>query len=77
MSSLQIHARARQAFADGKLRSIPYRKAQIAQLGYMIKDNEQRFLDAFMQDLGRPVLESKLSVYSTHSSYGNLTSSQV
>ncbi|KAI0709501.1 aldehyde dehydrogenase [Earliella scabrosa] len=57
----KVHARALQAFLDGKLRSIPYRKAQIAQLGYMIKDNEQRFLDAFMQDLGRPVLESKLS----------------
>ena len=32
----------------------------------MIKDNEQRFLDAFLQDLGRPVLESRLSVYPTH-----------
>ncbi|KAI0767700.1 NAD-dependent aldehyde dehydrogenase [Fomes fomentarius] len=59
VTASQIHARARKAFLSGKTKSIAYRKAQIAQVGYMLKDNEQRFVDALKQDLGRPSLETE------------------
>ncbi|KAH9933652.1 aldehyde dehydrogenase [Epithele typhae] len=58
--SFQIHAAARSAFFDGKTKSIPYRKEQIAQLGYLIKDNEDRIHEALKLDLGRHPLESEL-----------------
>lgn len=57
---LQIHERARQAFLSGKTKSIPFRKAQIAQVGYLIKDNEQRIKDALKLDLCRPEFETEL-----------------
>ncbi|KAI0767690.1 NAD-dependent aldehyde dehydrogenase [Fomes fomentarius] len=60
----KIHARARRAFLDGKLKSIEYRKEQIAQVGYMLKDNEQRFFDALKHDLGRPTLETEFLDFS-------------
>lgn len=56
----QIHARAHAAFRAGKAQSISYRKEQIAQVGYLLKDNEQRFKDALKADLGRPELETEL-----------------
>ena len=56
----QIHARARAAFRSGKTKSIAFRKEQIAQVGYMLKDNEQRFKDALKHDLGRPEVETEL-----------------
>ncbi|KAI1783576.1 NAD-aldehyde dehydrogenase [Ganoderma leucocontextum] len=55
----KIHARARQAFKSGKTKSIAFRKEQIAQVGYLLKDNEERFKDALKQDLGRPFLETE------------------
>ncbi|KAI0659649.1 NAD-dependent aldehyde dehydrogenase [Cubamyces menziesii] len=54
----RIHKRAHDAHRSGKLKSIAYRKEQIAQLGYMLKDNEQRFWDAMKLDLGRPMMET-------------------
>ncbi|KAH9903156.1 NAD-aldehyde dehydrogenase [Cubamyces lactineus] len=54
----QIHQRAHDAYRSGKLKSIAYRKEQIAQLGYLLKDNEQRFCDALKLDLGRPTQET-------------------
>ena len=62
--SSQIHATAREAFASDKTKSIAFRKAQIAQVGYMLKDNEQRIMDAFKSDLGRPYQETELYVSS-------------
>ena len=35
------------------------------QVGYMIKDNEQRFKDAYKVDLGRPAFETSLCVEHT------------
>ena len=57
---LQIHARARKGFRSGKTKSIAYRKQQIAQVGYLIKDNEARFKEALKCDLGRPAIETEL-----------------
>ena len=55
----QIRLRARRAYASGKTRSVQFRKDQIAQVGHMVKDNEQRFVDAFKLDLGRPEFETR------------------
>lgn len=60
----QIHAELRAGFQTGKLKSIAYRKYQILQLAYLIKDNAKRFEEAFAADLGRPPLESELYVLS-------------
>ncbi|KAH9903141.1 NAD-dependent aldehyde dehydrogenase [Cubamyces lactineus] len=54
----KIHQHAREAFLSGKTRSIAFRKAQIAQVGYLLKDNEQRIKEALRRDLNRPELET-------------------
>jgi hypothetical protein len=56
----QIYAELRAGFASGKLKSIAFRKYQLLQLGYLIKDNEKRLEEALASDLGRPPLESTL-----------------
>ncbi|KLO16920.1 aldehyde dehydrogenase [Schizopora paradoxa] len=55
-----IHGSLVAAFNTGVTRPIEFRKAQLSQLAYMIKDNASKFESAFAQDLGRPVLESHL-----------------
>lgn len=55
----KIHAELRAGFKSGKLTSIAYRKYQLTQLAYLIKDNMPRFEEALKQDLGRPVVESR------------------
>ncbi|KAL7284873.1 hypothetical protein ACG7TL_002186 [Trametes sanguinea] len=55
-----IHRRAREAFFSGKTKSIAFRKEQIAQVGYLLKDNEHRFIEALKQDLRRPESETIL-----------------
>lgn len=60
--ALQIHARARAAFESGKAASLAFRKEQIAQLAYLLRDNEDRLRDALRADLGRPPLETDLCV---------------
>ncbi|KAK2461146.1 hypothetical protein APHAL10511_006673 [Amanita phalloides] len=52
-----IHAALREGHEGGKLRSIEYRKYQLLQLGYLVKDNAKRFEEALQVDLGRPTLE--------------------
>lgn len=52
-----IHTALNQGFRSGKLKSIAYRKQQLLSLAYLIKDNAERFQEAFAADLGRPVLE--------------------
>ncbi|KAI0365384.1 NAD-aldehyde dehydrogenase [Pilatotrama ljubarskyi] len=47
----KIHACAREAFRSGKTKSIAFRKSQISQVGYLLKDNEQRIKDALKLDL--------------------------
>jgi acyl-CoA reductase-like NAD-dependent aldehyde dehydrogenase len=48
----------RQTFASQKTKSIKWRKWQLKQLWWLIKDNEERFLKAFETDLGRSAYES-------------------
>ncbi|KAI0749987.1 aldehyde dehydrogenase [Daedaleopsis nitida] len=55
----KIHETARRAFNSGRTKSIPFRKQQIARMGYMIKDNEARFKEALRIDLGRHDLETE------------------
>ncbi|KAG6872490.1 hypothetical protein C0995_009352 [Termitomyces sp. Mi166 len=54
---VQIHAQLRAGFKAGKLKSIAYRKYQLLQLAYLIKDNKKRLEEALNADLGRPALE--------------------
>ncbi|KAG5641768.1 hypothetical protein DXG03_004263 [Asterophora parasitica] len=54
----KIHAELRDGYQSGKLKSIEYRKYQLLQLGYLLKDNSQRFQEALATDLGRPPLEA-------------------
>ncbi|KAI0819376.1 NAD-aldehyde dehydrogenase [Trametes gibbosa] len=54
----KIHERARLAYYSGKTKSIAFRKEQLVQVGYLLKDNEQRFIDALKHDLGRPSQET-------------------
>jgi hypothetical protein len=56
----KIRATLKAGFQSGKLKSIAYRKTQLLQLAYLLKDNLKRFEDALKSDLGRPELESNL-----------------
>ncbi|KAI0648695.1 aldehyde dehydrogenase [Trametes meyenii] len=56
----RIHERARLAFESGKTDSVAFRKEQIAQVGYLIKDNEDRLREALRIDLGRHPQETDL-----------------
>ncbi|KAF9528404.1 NAD-aldehyde dehydrogenase [Crepidotus variabilis] len=47
-------------FASGKLRDIVYRKYQLTQLMYAVKDNLEAFEQTLQKDLGRPIVESRL-----------------
>lgn len=59
---LQIHATAYRAFNADKAKSIAFRKKQIAQVAYILKDNEDRWKEALRLDLGRHPLEVELCV---------------
>ncbi|KAM6503217.1 NAD-aldehyde dehydrogenase [Amanita muscaria] len=58
IDNVQIHAKLRAGHKSGKLRSLEYRKYQLLQLAYLVKDNTKRFEEALKADLGRPALES-------------------
>ncbi|TFK48922.1 NAD-dependent aldehyde dehydrogenase [Heliocybe sulcata] len=53
-----IYSTLDKGFRSGKTKSIAYRKQQLVNLGYLVKDNAERFQEAFKADLGRPVLEN-------------------
>jgi aldehyde dehydrogenase (NAD+) len=42
------------------MKSIAYRKYQLLQLGYMLKDNLDRWYEAAASDLGRPPIETDM-----------------
>ena len=50
--------RLRATFLTGKTRCVEYRKNQLKQLYFLVKDNEEAFVDAIGQDLGRPGMET-------------------
>ncbi|KAF9446039.1 NAD-aldehyde dehydrogenase [Macrolepiota fuliginosa MF-IS2] len=54
----KTHTTLRNGFRSGKSKSVEYRKYQLLQLAYMVKDNTKRFEDALAADLGRPPFES-------------------
>ncbi|KAG8945726.1 hypothetical protein FRC04_000585 [Tulasnella sp. 424] len=59
----KIHERLTSGFRSGKLKSIEYRKNQLLQLAYLVKENSKRFEDAFAVDLGRHTLETRVSEF--------------
>ncbi|KAF8888614.1 NAD-aldehyde dehydrogenase [Infundibulicybe gibba] len=54
----KLHGDLKAGFRSGKLKSLAYRKYQLLQLAYLIKDNEKRFESALASDLGRPSFEA-------------------
>ncbi|KAI0763342.1 aldehyde dehydrogenase [Trametes elegans] len=56
----QILETARSAFESGRTDSVAFRKEQIAQVAYLIKDNEERLREALHADLGRHPQETDL-----------------
>lgn len=56
----QIHASLQLGFKSGKARDIKYRKHQLLQLAYLLKDNKDRFNEAARQDLGRAYSENEV-----------------
>ncbi|KAG9038256.1 hypothetical protein FRB95_002217 [Tulasnella sp. JGI-2019a] len=54
----KIRDTLRDTFKSGKYNSLAHRKTQLLQLGYLLKENEARFNDAFKTDLGRHQLET-------------------
>ncbi|KXN84054.1 Aldehyde dehydrogenase, dimeric NADP-preferring [Leucoagaricus sp. SymC.cos] len=55
----KIHTNLRNGFRSGKLRNVEYRKYQLLQLAYLVKDNSERFKEALAADMGRPPFESQ------------------
>ena len=58
----QIHASLQAGFKSGKPRDIKYRKHQLLQLAYLLKDNKSRIEEATKQDLGRSYAENEMYV---------------
>ncbi|KAH8825404.1 NAD-aldehyde dehydrogenase [Flagelloscypha sp. PMI_526] len=56
----QIHRELRESFASHKTKSIAFRKYQLLQLAYMLKDNTELFEKAYLHDLGRGKYETHL-----------------
>ncbi|KAF9785103.1 NAD-aldehyde dehydrogenase [Thelephora terrestris] len=56
----KIHASLQASFKSGKARDIKYRKHQLLQLAYLLKDNKDRFNEAAKQDLGRSYAENEI-----------------
>ncbi|KAF9077136.1 NAD-aldehyde dehydrogenase [Rhodocollybia butyracea] len=56
----KIYNELKTTFASGKSKPIRYRRYQLLQLAYMLKDNTKLFEDALAADLGRPELEARM-----------------
>ncbi|PVG01130.1 aldehyde dehydrogenase [Serendipita vermifera] len=56
-----IHDALKTSFRSGKMQSVAYRKRQLANLAYMIKDNTDALCDAVQKDLHRNPTETLLS----------------
>ncbi|OJT14863.1 hypothetical protein TRAPUB_8577 [Trametes pubescens] len=55
-----IYDTAQRARLSSKAKFDVFRKAQIAPVEYLVKDNEHRFKDAMKAYFGRPYLDTKL-----------------
>ena len=56
----EIFSELKTTFETGKTKPIAYRKQQLAQLAWMLRDHQGRWADALKADLGRPNLEADL-----------------
>ncbi|THH11556.1 hypothetical protein EW145_g586 [Phellinidium pouzarii] len=54
---VSIHGSFQAEFRRGRSRDVAFRKKQLSQLAYMIKDNLTLFQDALKQDMGKPPFE--------------------
>ena len=54
----QTRATHKATFLAHSTRSLEWRRVQLKQLGFLIQDNEDAFVDAVRKDLARPVLET-------------------
>jgi aldehyde dehydrogenase (NAD+) len=54
----KINEELRTVFLSGKTRDVEYRKNQLKQLSFMIKDNTEKFVESIRMDLGRSRFES-------------------
>ncbi|OJT15103.1 Beta-apo-4'-carotenal oxygenase [Trametes pubescens] len=61
----KIHEIANKAFNTGRTQSIAFRKEQLAQLGWLIRDNEDALRAALHADLGRPPQETDMLDFGT------------
>lgn len=61
-TTLQIHASLQSNFKSGKAKDIKYRKHQLLQLAYLLKENRDRFNEAAKRDLGRSYPENEMYV---------------
>ncbi|KAK0570151.1 hypothetical protein OC861_000293 [Tilletia horrida] len=62
----------RASFISGKTRPVAYRKRQLQQLYFLIKDNEKAIIEALQKDLGRPDFETYLAeIFSTQTEIVN------
>lgn len=73
----KIHADLQDGLKSGKFNSIAYRKYQLLQLCYLVRDNAQRFSDAMTSDLGRPLqenyfLEINVTIRDINNAYTNV-----
>jgi aldehyde dehydrogenase (NAD+) len=59
----QIHTSLQVGFRSGRARDIKYRKHQLLQLAYLLKDNKDRFNEAAKHDLGRSHSENEMYVH--------------
>ncbi|KAH8082833.1 NAD-dependent aldehyde dehydrogenase [Cristinia sonorae] len=50
----------RDGFRSGKTKAVAFRKEQLKQMGYMVQENKDAFLETLKSDLGRPYLESEV-----------------
>ena len=84
IAAFQIHASLQSGFRSGKARDTKYRKHQLLQLAYLLKDNKDRFNEAAERDLGRSYPENEmyvgentlpLSVYGSHRDLASNTTS--
>lgn len=57
---VHIHATLKTSFKSGKLRDIAYRKAQLAQLAYLLQDNHTAFQESLALDFGKHRLEANI-----------------
>lgn len=59
-SSSQVYDTLKASFASGKTKPIAFRKQQLSQVAYLVKDNADALAAALSADLGRAELESHL-----------------